>query len=313
MNPAAANGAPPPPPGRRAAAGGPASAAPLVAVVGSVNLDRTLEVEHLPAAGETIRARHESLAGGGKGANAALASQLAGAPTALIARVGADHAAQIALADLAAAGVATDSVRAVDAPTGSATILIDARGQNSIVITAGANDRLDARQVHEALARLGGLRVVLVNFEIGDDAILAAAGVAASRGLKLIVNPAPARALPDRLLALSPILTPNEEEIAQLTRLGPDAGARHLCALTGAPVIVTLGGDGALVVAGDQVVHLPAPAVTAVDTSGAGDVLNGTLAASLAVGHDLLDALASAVQAASQSTQNSGARLSAVG
>ena len=246
-----------------------------VVVVGSVNLDHTVRVPHLPAHGETVRASGESVGGGGKGANAAMACALTGARTSLVGCVGSDEAAGIALAELIDLGIDISSVVATSAPTGAATVLVDGDGGNCIVVVGGANDLLTPRLVVEAFERVEDAAVILANLEIPDESVLAAAEVAAARGALLIVNPAPARTLPGRLLGLRPMLTPNADEVRRLTGADAEAGAVLLQEQTGAPVIVTLGVDGALLVHRGGLVKIPALRVHVADTTGAGDVFMG--------------------------------------
>jgi len=226
--------------------------------------------------------------------------------------VGAGDFGDAALADLAAEDVGVSRCsRLEDAATGAALIVVDERGENQITVAPGANARVDGAFVEAALAGFeppaGG--VFLVNFEIGDEALLAGARFAAAHGMRVVVNPAPAREIPAELLSLAPILLPNEHEAHALTtEREPAVAARVLAEWTGAPVIVTLGADGALLVHADGVAHLPAPAVEVVDTTGAGDCFAGALAAGLAAGQELLEAARDAVHAASQSVTAAGAR-----
>jgi ribokinase len=279
-----------------------------VVVVGSINLDRTIRVDHLPVAGETLCAIRESVGGGGKGANAAVASALTGAPTSLVACVGSDAAARIALAELIDLGIDTSGVSPTSAPTGTATVLVDNDGQNCIVVVGGANEELTDTLVTDVLKSLADVAVVLTNLEIPDRAVLAAAEAAVAHGATLIVNPAPARALPDRLLDLKPILTPNQDEVTRLTGASLASGALRLHDRTNAPVIVTVGREGALLAHDGRLEKIAAPCVVSVDTTGAGDVFNGSLAGKLACGEDLETAARFAVEQASLSTCNPGAR-----
>ena len=152
--------------------------------------------------------------------------------------------------------------------------------------------------------------VCLLGFEIPDQALVAAARCAADAGMRtIIVDPAPARKLPDELIDVAPLLTPNAGEATALTgERYPVAAARALSAITGSPVIVTLGREGAALVRADEVDRFGAPAVRAVDSTGAGDVFNGVLAASLAQGAELTEAVPRAVAAAASSVQRRGAR-----
>jgi ribokinase len=279
-------------------------------VVGSVNADLVVRVERLPAPGETVTRGTFERHGGGKGANQAVAAARLGARVALVAAVGADDLGAEAVAALERDGVdCTGVARLDDAPTGVALIVVDAAGENQIAVASGANARLDAERVEGALTGAAP-RVVLLGLEISDEAILAGARAGVAAGARLVLNPAPARRLPDELLELGPLLTPNETEARALTGAGDDAGAaRALAERTGAPVVVTLGARGALLVApGAQPEPVAPLSVHAVDTTGAGDTFSGTLAAELAAGADVATAARFAAVAAALSTQAAGAR-----
>jgi ribokinase len=277
-----------------------------VVVVGSVNADLVVRVARLPAPGETVTRGTFARHGGGKGANQAVAAARLGARTALVAAVGADALGAEALAGLEGEGVDVGAVvRLEEEPTGVALIVVDEQGENQIAVASGANAALDGPSVERALAGLGA-GVVLLSLEVSDEALLA--GVGAAR--LALLNPAPARELPAALLDAGPLLTPNAGEARGMT--GEEdvrAAARALHARTGAPVVVTLGADGALLTRdGGDPVRIAAPTVAAVDTTGAGDCLNGALAAELARGAPLEDAVAFAVRAAAHSTLAHGAR-----
>jgi ribokinase len=258
-----------------------------------------------------VFARHQ----GGKGANQAVAAARAGAQVTMVGAVGDDEYGRSALADLESAGVDVSRIAVMSGEsTGLALIAVDERGANQIVVAPGANAALGAAAIEEALAgyepRPGS--VAVLSFELADDAIVAAGQCAASRGMRLLVNPAPARALPPPLLALSPIVLPNEGEATTLTgQSDPRAAALALARQTGAPVIVTLGAAGALLHepgGSPDTERLPAPTIEVVDTTGAGDAFVGALAAHLAAGKPLREAAAAAVEAASQSVTSAGAR-----
>jgi ribokinase len=286
-----------------------------VLVVGSINVDLVVRVTQLPAPGQTVTGGTFSQHHGGKGANQAVAAARLGAHVTLVGAVGDDEFGRGALVDLAGEGVDVSRIALLrDVPTGLALIVVDERGENQIAVASGANAALDGAAVTAALAgwspRPGA--VVVASFELSDGAILAAARLAAAHGLRLLVNPAPARALHPELVALSPIMLPNEGEAAALTgESEPRAAALALAALTRSPVVVTLGADGALLVGADgisSVEHIPAPAVEVVDTTGAGDAFVGALAAQLAGGSPLAEAARVAVRAASLSVGVAGAR-----
>ena len=286
-----------------------------VLVVGSINIDLVIRAAQLPAPGESVSGGVFAQYQGGKGANQAVAAARAGAKVAMVGAVGDDEYGRSALADLAGEGVDVSRITVMSGEsTGLALIAVDERGANQIVVAPGANAALDAAAIGRALdgyePRAGA--VTVLSFELGDEAIVAAARYAAKRDMRLLVNPAPARALPAALVALAPIVLPNEGEAATLTGLSdPAAAASALAATTGAPVIVTIGALGALVCEPDAVQGvelIPAPKVEAVDTTGAGDVFVGALAACLAAGKPLHEAAAGAVEAASRSVTYAGAR-----
>jgi ribokinase len=280
-------------------------ARPRVTVVGSVNTDLVVVAERLPAPGETVTGGSFERHGGGKGANQAVAAARLGAHVTLVGAVGTDPFGEEALELLEREGIDTSALARLDAPTGVALINVDAAGENQIAVASGANAELDPGAVERAVRAAGG-GVVLLGHEVPEAAVLA--GARAATGT-LVLNPAPVRRLPAELAALGPILTPNAGEARALSgEEDPEAAARALAARTGAPVLVTLGADGVLVLDGGAAERLPAPSVTAVDTTGAGDAFNGALAVALAEGRPLRDAAAFAVAAAALSTRAAGAR-----
>ncbi|MFB8171403.1 PfkB family carbohydrate kinase [Kitasatospora purpeofusca] len=295
-----------------------------VVAIGSVNIDRILRCPVLPAPGETVLAAGSAQGFGGKGANQAVAAAAMGAPTCLVARVGADTEGRAALADLRAAGVATDAVRTdPDAPTGLAVVLVDPAGENSIVVVPGANARLTGAEVARVLAELAltSADTVLTSGEVPEECIRATAS-ALPAGPRWIHNAAPAGVLPDWSGPglRRPLLVANAVEAAQLTGRSADSTgttddsradtattAAALAAL-GDGAVVTLGAAGALVAAGGAVHRVPAPEVAVVDTTGAGDVFCGALAARLAQGASLPEAAATAVAAGAFAVTALGAR-----
>jgi len=286
-----------------------------VAVVGSLNVDRVVPVRELPGPGATVIGTAASRLGpGGKGANqAAAAAAAVGRPgaVAMVGAVGEDDGAVLCLDDLVARGVDTSRVRRVaGASTGLATVVLDAASQNLIVVDPGANAALSAEDVRCDLVR--DAAVVLLQLEVPVEAVIAAASHASGT---VVLNPAPSPAPGDvrALLDLADVLVPNRGELADLVG-EPEAGdldgvAAQARSLTfDGVVVVTMGADGALVVAGPSVEHVPAPVVDAVDTTGAGDCFCGALAAGLADGTPLLDAVRAAVCAAAESVTRAGAR-----
>ena len=289
-----------------------------LAVVGAINVDLVVTSERLPRAGETVVGDGPRSFGGGKGANAAVAAARAGAAVVLVGAVGADQTGAETLERLAAEGVDVAAVARLDeVPTGVALIVVDAAGENQIAVGAGANGALGADAVQKALGpRIADLGCVLVSTEIPDEAVLAAVEVAAAAGVRCVLNPAPPTTAVEQSVPRGALLTPNAGELEDLLgRLGEGSDApgvsgraAALSRRSGAPVIVTRGGDGVLIADGEEVAELPAPAADVVDTTGAGDTFNGVLAARLAAGDDLRRAAELAVAAASISVGTRGAR-----
>ncbi|MFJ8477166.1 ribokinase [Kitasatospora sp. NPDC094011] len=287
-----------------------------VVVIGSVNTDRILRCPVLPAPGETVLATDAARGFGGKGANQAVASARMGAATHLVAAIGRDAEGEAALADLRGAQVETGAVHAhPDAPTGQAIVMVDPGGENSIVVLPGANARLTPDQVTAALARLHLLPVdvVLTSNEVPAECVRAAAAALPAAGprggTRWLHNTAPAAELPGPgPTGRRPLLVANAVEARQLTGAATAVEAAHALARQGEGAVVTLGGDGALVVSDGALTRLPAPAVRVVDTTGAGDVFCGALAARLARGADLPAAAATAVAAGAFAVTALGAR-----
>ena len=294
-----------------------------VVVVGAVNTDLVIAAAHLPAPGETVVGGGLQTFGGGKAANAAVAAARVGASVSLIGAVGADDPGKRALAELANDNVDTSWVALLDdEPTGAALIVVDANGENQIAIGSGANGAVSAEHVRTALATLlPTTDVVLVSTEIPIAAVGAAIEAATTAAVQCVLNPAPVIPGLDDLLALGPIVTPNEIELRDLahtigTEIVPANADEILRSLqkineqTQSPVIVTLGGDGCAVRLADGEVHrIPARSTNdVVDTTGAGDTFNGVFAARLAAGDSMMTAISTAVIAASLSVSAVGAR-----
>ncbi|HEY7589700.1 MAG TPA: PfkB family carbohydrate kinase [Candidatus Limnocylindrales bacterium] len=300
-----------------------------VIVVGSLNVDLVVSAPRLPRPGETVTGGTFAQHDGGKGGNQAVAAARLGAATTLVGAIGADDLGERARAALEAENVGTGELVVDSAnPTGVALIVVDAAGENLIAVASGANAALTASHVATALERLEprDSDVVLVGHEIPTATAREALRRARAAGATTILNPAPAAGLDRSVFGLADVLTPNRRELsvlvaAETRRLGrgpsdttdPVTLARTLVAPnaegSGATaVLVTLGASGAVLVTGSGVVELPARSVAAVDATGAGDAVNGALAAGLAAGQALEDAARRAVVAASISTTKPGAR-----
>jgi len=288
-----------------------------VVVVGSTNTDMTVRVPRLPTPGETVTGGGFRVTGGGKGANQAVAAARAGAPVVFVTALGTDDIGDRAVESLAAEGIDLRFVRRVAGASGIALILVDDAGENVIAVAPGANAELRPDDVAPLEAILEPGDAVLVQLEIPLPAVEAAVDLARRRHARLILNPAPARPLPDALLGAVSLLTPNEHEAATLAGVdaaAADGPARAAAALRarGVPdVLITLGAAGVYVAGPSGATHLPAFAVDAVDTTAAGDVFNGALAVALIERRPLVAAARFASAAAALSVTRPGARESA--
>jgi len=302
-----------------------------VLIVGSVNVDLVVQTERLPLPGETVMGGTFSRFHGGKGGNQAVAAARLGVPVMLVAALGDDEFGAEARAALAREGVGTDVLVTLDhTATGVALILVDAKAENQIAVAPGANAGLTATHVRQALGRLNPHAgdAVIVTHEIPTDAAREALRIGRQGGAWTILNPAPADGLDRSVISLADVVVPNRGELARLVaddarRAGrtpptseePVKAARTLLEANaegpgaGEAILVSLGAAGAVLVRRDgRAVDIKAPKVKAIDATGAGDALNGALAAALAGGLDLEAAARRAVVAASVSVTRAGAR-----
>jgi ribokinase len=299
-----------------------------VMVVGSINEDLVATVAHAPAPGQTVLAEALARGPGGKGANQAVAASVAGASTAMLARVGDDASGAAQIAALEVFGVDVSRVRAVAGEaTGLAMIVVTASGENSIVVAAGANARLGVAEVAAALEPLDERAVVVVQTEIAVAVVEEVAEICRRRSLRLVLNCAPVVQLSEAALAVADPLVVNEHEARELLPTGvgatADAGTgevvdelanvatRLRAALGTASAVVTLGARGAHYAGADTADTagaVRAAATTVVDTTGAGDWFVGSLGASLGRGSDLAEATRAATAAAAHAVGWRGAR-----
>lgn len=302
-----------------------APAAARLVVVGSLNVDSTSYVEHFAAPGETIESTGFAVALGGKGTNQAVAAHLAGVETLLIARVGTDSSGDFALKTLDGLGVPTEGIARIDGvSTGVAQITVAASGENTVVVTAGANGLLGPELGALENLEIADASLVLTQGEIPAATIEALAATVEAAGTRFVLNLAPPIALSADALALCDPLVVNEHE-ARAVGVAPDAGAtgtgeaeaisiaqwQQLAASAVAEgrcrsIVITLGSAGAVAADAAGSWHRQAPRVMPVDTTGAGDCFTGTLAAFLAEGRTLAEATGLAAAAGALSVQARG-------
>ena len=289
-----------------------------IVVVGSSNTDLIIRVPRIPKAGETLLGGEFMSAAGGKGANQAVGAARSGGRVALIARVGTDAFGERAIKGLRRDGVDVSCVfRDKLAASGVALIFVARDGENSIAVAGGANARLSPADVGKAAGVIRAAALLVAQLETPLATVIAAAQVAMKAGVPVILNPAPAQPLPNRLLKLISILTPNETEAELLTgiKVTQEAAAARACAKLRSrgvrTVILTLGARGAYLAdtGGQQLV--PGFKVKAVDSTAAGDIFNGALAVALAERKTLRDAVRFANAAAALSVTRLGAQPSA--
>ena len=284
-----------------------------VVCIASWNADLVSRVARPMARGETLLATAFSISPGGKGSNAAVAAARQGARVALVARIGDDDFGRMGLDLWQTEGIATEYVeRANGERSGVAQILVYDDGDNSIAVHPGAGSGLNAQHVLAARRLIEACKVVMASCEVPLEATLKAFQIAREAGVKTILNPAPARRLPEGLLGLVDILTPNESELYQLAGEGHadnlHSAANHLLAQGAGSVLVTLGSEGcALYQIGCEPITLPGRHMPVADTIGAGDTFTGSLAASLARGVPLASAMQWANAAAALSVTRHGA------
>ncbi|MFG2117737.1 ribokinase [Streptomyces sp. NPDC048710] len=281
-------------------------------VVGSANADLVIGVERRPAAGETVLGGDLAVHPGGKGANQAVAAARLGARTALLARVGDDAHGRLLLDSQRAAGVDPVGVLVGGAPTGVALITVDPSGDNSIVVSPGANARLTPADVRAAVSLLLASRVVSAQLEIPLETVVEVVRNLAE-GSRFVLNPSPPRPLPTEVLAACDPLIVNEHEARVLLGdLGvseePEDWARLLLAKGPRSVVVTLGAEGALVADSSGVTRVPSVKVDAVDTTGAGDAFTAALAWKLGSGSALAEAAAYAARVGAAAVTKRGAQ-----
>lgn len=289
-----------------------------VIVVGSYNTDLTIKTTRIPRPGETVLGGSFFQGGGGKGANQAVACARAGAPVTFLARVGNDDLGEDAVERLRKEGIATHCiVRDEECPTGVAFILVEERGENSIVVASGANARLSPADVEMAKGEMASAGVLLLQLECPLETVQHAIHLAHQSASLVILNPAPAEHLKGVSFREVDILTPNRVEAEMLAgvKITDDASlvvvAEKILGLGARNVLITLGPKGVFAASNDAMAFIPAHEVQAVDSTGAGDIFSGSLAAFLAEGRPINQSVRMAMAAASISVTRLGAQSSA--
>ncbi|HBQ2536131.1 TPA: ribokinase, partial [Klebsiella pneumoniae] len=284
-------------------------------VLGSINADHILNLDAFPMPGETVTGHHYQVAFGGKGANQAVAAGRSGADIAFIACTGDDDIGERIRRQLASDKIDVAPVRAVAGEaTGVALIFVNAEGENVIGIHAGANAALSVSQVEAEKERIASAQALLMQLESPLESVIAAAKIAHHHHTTVVLNPAPARELPDELLALVDIITPNETEAEKLTgiRVESDEDAAKAANVLHAKgigtVMITLGSRGVWLSAEGESRRIPGFRVQAIDTIAAGDTFNGALVTALLEGTALPEAICFAHAAAAIAVTRKGAQ-----
>lgn len=266
-----------------------------IVIVGSFNTDLTTYMERMPRPGETVSGKKFVTGPGGKGSNQAVAAARLNADVTFIGRVGRDAFADIALNTWKQEGITTDFVvQDPDHATGVAPIFVDDSGENMIVVALGANLAITRADIDAAADIIAQADILMTQLEINYDMVDYALRIAKEKGVRTILNPAPAGELPAETVSLADYLTPNETELEVLSGMpgaSPEDAARALLTTGEQTVIVTLGGNGAMYVQRERAGRIRGFDVNVVDTTGAGDAFNGGLAVALAENKALEDAI----------------------
>ena len=281
-----------------------------IVVIGSSNTDMVVQSERLPRPGESVLGGDFMMAGGGKGANQAVAVARMGHKVVFSAALGNDIFGDAALNSYQNFGIDTTHIVRKDIPSGVALIMVDSKGQNCISVALGANNALTIEDVLPALESVESGDIVLLQLEIPMATVEAAVEAAAAKGARVVLNPAPAAPVSEQVLSNLYLITPNQTEAQTLTGVEASAceAAQILCALGVERVVITMGGSGAYLYENGKGVIVPARMVDAIDTTAAGDVYNGALCAALAEGKSLEQALAFATKASAISVTRAGAQ-----
>ena len=286
-----------------------------VVVVGSYNTDMTIKTKRLPGPGETVIGGYFSTGGGGKGANQAIAAARIGAEVTFVARVGNDLLGSEGIKRLNEEHINTKYIyRDNELPTGVAFIVVDDKGENSIVVASGANANLSPTDIESASDEISSADILLIQLESPIESVYASIKSAHDNGVTVILNPAPAQELDNHILKYVDVITPNIVEAEMLTGIKV-TDVNSLQSIVNRffdyginDVIITLGSKGYFAGAHDAMKIIPALNVAPIDTTGAGDVFSGSLAAFLSEGMTIEKAARMANAAASVSVTRLGAQ-----
>lgn len=283
-----------------------------ILVIGSSNTDMTVKSSHLPAPGETVMGDRFVMGPGGKGANQAVAAARLGGDVTFICKVGRDVFGEKAIEGYRKDNIDTQHIMLSDLPSGVALILVDGGGENSISVAPGANGDLTPADIESKADVIRSADILILQLEIPVESVEKAVSIAKEAGVYVILNPAPAKRLPEELLENVSLLTPNQSELEILTGIKGDvrAGLDALVERGVGEVILTLGSKGSMVYSGDEPVLIPALKVDAVDTTAAGDTFCGALAVAISEGKSLTDAARFATCASALTVQKMGAQVS---
>lgn len=287
---------------------------PRIAVVGSTMIDLIAYASRVPSGGETIQGDDFRLGFGGKGANQAVMARLLGADVAMVNALGDDVFGDMTVRNFEDLGIDVTYVTRVPGSSGVAPIWVEPDGTNRIICVAGANDAMVPAEAAEAIRALAPLDVVVGEFEIPEPVTTAAFAAAREVNAVTVLNPAPASDMDPALLRVTDWLIPNEHEFARIAGASADATDAEIIRFAAAAatrVVVTLGARGAALLGSDGAVRrIPAPTITAVDTTGAGDAFVGGFAYGLAIGLDEVAAVTLGIRCASDSVQRLGTQRS---
>ena len=288
---------------------------PKILVVGSLHMDLTVKAETIPRIGETVLGKEFKMAPGGKGANQAVAAAKLGSEVTIVGRVGADFYGDRLIENAEHYGINTEFVvRDPETYTGIALIMVDKKGNNIISVAQGADSRCATEDVDKAENTLRTSDVLLVQLEIPISVVEYAVRKASRYGVRTILNPAPAHKLSKRIMHDAFILTPNEREAELLSGLritdidSARKAAKRIVEEGTRNVVLTIGKKGAILATREEIVHVPAPPVKAIDTTGAGDAFCAALAVSVSSGRNLKESVGFANWAGAYATTKVGAQ-----